>query len=110
MSSIALAAPIAQFPDLLRTWRKLQKFSQWDLLLTAGISQRHLSFLESGRSSPSREMVLKLARSLEVPLLEQNNLLGSVGFAPMFKQAALYDESMKQALQALQEMLKHHEP
>ncbi len=99
-----------QFPDLLRSWRKLRKLSQWDLSLSAGISQRHLSFLESGRSSPSREMVLKLAGSLEVPLEEQNSLLGSAGFAPMFRQAPLDDDSLKQARQALQMMLDHHEP
>lgn len=110
MATAAIAEPSAHFPDLLRSWRKLRKLSQWDLSLSAGISQRHLSFLESGRSNPSREMVLKLANSLEVPLEEQNTLLGSAGFAPMFRQQALDDDSMKQATQALQIMLEHHEP
>lgn len=98
------------FPDLLRSWRKQRKLSQWDLSLTAGISQRHLSFLESGRSSPSREMVLKLANSLEIPLLERNTLLGSAGFAPMYAQTRLDDDSLAQARQALTIMLEHHEP
>ncbi len=99
-----------RFPDLLRSWRKFRKLSQWDLSINAGISQRHLSFLESGRSSPSREMVLKLADSLEVPLQEQNALLGSAGFAPMFQEATLDDGSLAMARQALEVMLKHHEP
>lgn len=106
----AVASSAIAFPDLLRTWRKTRKLSQWDLSLAAGISQRHLSFLESGRSSPSRDMVLKLAGSLDVPLQEQNTLLGSAGFAPMFQEAALDDESLALARQALEIMLKHHEP
>jgi transcriptional regulator with XRE-family HTH domain len=110
MNTAVFTKPDTRFPDLLRSWRKLRKFSQCDLSLNAGISQRHLSFLESGRSTPSREMVLKLASSLEVPLQERNNLLGSAGYAPMFREAALDDESLAQARQALEVMLKHHEP
>lgn len=110
MSVAPAAYPTAGFPDLLRSWRKLRKLSQWDLSLSAGISQRHLSFLESGRSSPSREMVLKLARTLDIPLQEQNHLLGSAGFAPIFQAAALDDSSLDQARQALEVMLQHHEP
>jgi len=110
MTSAALSPQAVSFADLLRSWRKSRKLSQWDLALDAGISQRHLSFLESGRSSPSREMVLKLARSLDIPLQEQNTLLGSAGFAPMFQSAALDDASLTQARQALEVMLKHHEP
>ena len=110
MSVAPAVHPSAAFPDLLRSWRKLRKLSQWDLSLSAGISQRHLSFLESGRSSPSREMVLKLASTLDVPLQEQNNLLGSAGYAPIFQAAALDDDSLAQARQALEVMLQHHEP
>ena len=99
-----------QFPDLLRNWRKLRKLSQWDLSLNAGISQRHLSFLESGRSSPSREMVLKLADTLEIPLQEQNSLLSSAGFAPVYQAASLDDASLRQAREALEILLTHHEP
>lgn len=110
MTQQAITEISPQFPDLLRNWRKLRKLSQWDLSINAGISQRHLSFLESGRSSPSREMVLKLASTLEVPLQEQNTLLGSAGFAPMFQEAALDDDSLAQARLALEVMLKHHEP
>jgi transcriptional regulator with XRE-family HTH domain len=110
MSNLAVAEQSPPFPDLLRSWRKLRKLSQWDLSVTAGISQRHLSFLESGRSSPSREMVLKLAATLEVPLQEQNSLLSSAGFAPMFQAASLDHDSLALARQALEVMLKHHEP
>ena len=99
-----------QFSDLLRNWRKVRKVSQWDLALETGISQRHLSFLESGRSSPSREMVIRLAGTLELPLREQNGLLNSAGFAAAFSQNNFDAESMQHANHALSIMLKHHEP
>jgi transcriptional regulator with XRE-family HTH domain len=99
-----------RFPDLLRSWRKLRKLSQWDLAMNAGISQRHLSFLESGRSCPSREMVLKIASTLEIPLGERNNLLGSAGFAPVYSESRLDDASLANARSALEMMLNHHEP
>ena len=67
--------PRARLGDLLREWRKRRHHSQLSLALEAGISQRHLSFVESGRSAPSREMVLKLAEQLEIPLRERNRLL-----------------------------------
>jgi len=89
MSEALLTEQNPRFPDLLRSWRKLRKLSQWDLSVSAGISQRHLSFLESGRSSPSREMVIKLATSLDIPLQERNSLLGSAGFAPVYQEAPL---------------------
>ena len=72
----------ASFGDLLREWRKRRHHSQLSLALDAGISQRHLSFVESGRSTPSREMVLKLAEQLEIPLRERNRLLYPPGFPP----------------------------
>ena len=85
-SSIATQTSQGQqpkFPDLLRSWRKSRKYSQGNLALEAGLSQRHLSFLESGRSSPSREMVLQLANTMSLPLREKNALLNSAGFANM---------------------------
>lgn len=99
-----------QFSDLLRNWRKVRKVSQWDLALETGISQRHLSFLESGRSSPSRDMVIRLAGSLELPLREQNGLLSSAGFAAAYSQSSFDADSMQHANHALSIMLKHHEP
>lgn len=110
MSEAVLNEQNPGFPDLLRSWRKLRKLSQWDLSISAGISQRHLSFLESGRSSPSREMVIKLASSLDIPLQERNSLLGSAGYAPMYQAAPLDDANLAQARQALEILLKHHEP
>jgi transcriptional regulator with XRE-family HTH domain len=99
-----------QFSDLLRNWRKIRKISQWNLSLEAGISQRHLSFLESGRSSPSRDMVMLLARSLELPFREQNGLLNSAGFTSIYSHSGLDEAELEQARHALEVMLKHHEP
>ncbi len=110
MTSVALLNQPAKFPDLLRNWRKIRKHSQSDLSLTAGISQRHLSFLESGRSSPSREMVLLLANSLELPLREQNALLNAAGYTGVYSHAGIDQEELTQAHHALDVMLKHHEP
>ncbi len=110
MNEALLSEQNPRFQDLLRSWRKLRKLSQWDLSVSAGISQRHLSFLESGRSSPSREMVIKLAASLDIPLQERNSLLGSAGFAAVYQEAPLDDANLAQARQALEVMLKHHEP
>lgn len=109
MTSIA-TAPAPAFADLLRGWRKIRKLSQWNLALAAGISQRHLSFLECGRSSPSRDMVVLLARALELPLREQNALLNAAGFASLFPHRSLDAADLTEARQALSVMLEHHEP
>ena len=98
------------FSDLLRQWRKSRNLSQWALSDTAGVSQRHLSFLESGRSAPSRGMVLRLAESLAVPLREQNALLAAAGFAPAIPETPLDADELKQARQAVDLLLHHHEP
>src|ERR1044072_7106889 len=74
--------------ELLRWWRDRRKLSQLDLSLDAGISTRHLSFVETGRSAPSRDMVLRLAEHLDVPLRERNQLLASAGFAPRYREAS----------------------
>jgi len=98
------------FGEVLRETRGARKLSQLDLAVEAGISQRHLSFLESGRARPSRGMVLQLAESLELPLRNRNRLLVAAGFAPVFPQRALDSEAMKPVRQALQRLLLHHEP
>lgn len=98
------------FAKLLRQWRDLRKRSQLDLSLEAGVSQRHLSFLESGRAQPSREMILQLTEVLEIPLRERNLLLHAAGFAPTFQQRALQDDEMKAVRHALDLTLQHHEP
>src|SRR5262244_1730400 len=94
----------------LREWRQRRHLSQLDLAGDADISARHLSFVETGRSSPSREMVLKLAERLEVPLRERNVLLVAAGFAPAFPQRTLDDPALKAARQAIDLVLKAHEP
>ncbi|MBV9812773.1 MAG: helix-turn-helix transcriptional regulator, partial [Acetobacteraceae bacterium] len=71
--------------DLLRNWRQQRRLSQLDLALEAEISQKHLSFIESGRATPSRAMVLRLAEHLDVPLRERNTMLLAAGFAPAFR-------------------------
>lgn len=94
----------------LREWRQRRHLSQLDLAGDAEISARHLSFVETGRAAPSREMVLKLAERLEVPLRERNVLLVAAGFAPAFPQRSLDDPALKAARQAIDLVLKAHEP
>src|SRR5580692_2546077 len=96
--------------DHLREWRQRRHLSQLDLAGDAEISARHLSFVETGRAAPSREMVLKLAERLAVPLRERNVLLIAAGFAPAFPQRPLDDPSLKSARQAIDQILKAHEP
>lgn len=95
---------------LLRDWRQQRRFSQLDLALEAEISQKHLSFVESGRSQPSREMVLLLAEHLAVPLRERNALLLAAGYAPIYLERPLDDPALKAARGAIDLILKGHEP
>ena len=94
----------------LREWRQRRHLSQLDLAGDAEISARHLSFVETGRAAPSRDMVLKLAERLNVPLRERNVLLVAAGFAPAFPQRALDDPALKSARAAIDLVLKAHEP
>ena len=94
----------------LREWRQRRRMSQLDLATDADISTKHLSFLETGRAAPSRDMVLHLAERLEVPLRERNMLLVAAGFAPVFSQRALDDPALQNARQAIELVLKGHEP
>jgi transcriptional regulator with XRE-family HTH domain len=96
--------------DHLREWRQRRHLSQLDLAVDAEISARHLSFVETGRAAPSRDMVLKLAERLEVPLRERNVLLVAAGFAPAFPQRSLDDPALKSARQAIDLVLRAHEP
>jgi transcriptional regulator with XRE-family HTH domain len=104
------ASPVRPIGDHLRSWRQRRRMSQLDLALEAEISQKHLSFVESGRSTPSRDMVLTLAERLEVPLRERNLLLLSAGYAPVFPERSLDDPAMKAARAAIDLVLKGHEP
>src|SRR4029077_4191089 len=94
----------------LRQWRQRRHLSQLDLAGDAEISARHLSFVETGRAAPSREMVLKLAERLDVPLRERHELLVAAGYAPAFPQRSLDDPMLKSARQAIVLLLKAHEP
>ncbi|MES1148573.1 MAG: helix-turn-helix transcriptional regulator [Bradyrhizobium guangdongense] len=96
--------------DHLREWRQRRRMSQLDLAVEAEVSARHLSFVETGRAAPSRDMVLKLAERLDVPLRERNVLLVAAGYAPAFQQRPLEDPALKSARQAIDLVLKAHEP
>jgi transcriptional regulator with XRE-family HTH domain len=100
----------ARVGELIRDWRSRRRMSQRDQALEAGVSQRHLSFVESGRSSPSRDMVETLCEHLELPLRERNVVLLSAGFAPAFAERKLSDPSMAAARAAVELVLKAHEP
>jgi transcriptional regulator with XRE-family HTH domain len=95
---------------LLRDWRSRRRLSQMELALDADVSARHLSFVETGRSKPSRELLLQLAEHLEVPLRERNALLLAAGYAPAYAERPLGDEAMAPVLEALERLLKGHEP
>jgi transcriptional regulator with XRE-family HTH domain len=96
--------------ELLREWRNRRRLSQLDLALEAHVSARHLSFVETGRSQPSREMVLTLAEHLQVPLREQNTLLLAAGYAPVFSESSLESDEMEPVRRALDSILAGHEP
>ena len=95
---------------MLREWRQRRRMSQLDLALEADISTRHLSFVETGRSQPSREMLLHLAERLEIPLRERNVLLTAAGFAAVFHERPLSDPAMQAARRAIDLVLAGHEP
>jgi transcriptional regulator with XRE-family HTH domain len=98
------------FGEHLRFWRQHRRMSQLDLAQEAEISTRHLSFVETGRSAPSREMVLRLSERLAVPLRERNALLVAAGFAPMYRERSLDDPALAAARGAVDLILKSHEP
>src|ERR1043165_7280333 len=104
---MASARPIG---DHLREWRQRRRLSQLDLALEANISSKHLSFLETGRAQPSRDMVLHLAERLDVPLRERNVLLLSAGYAPVFAQRPLDDPALRHVRHAVDLVLKGDEP
>lgn len=95
---------------LLRDWRQRRRLTQMDLALEAEISPRHLSFVETGRAQPSREMLLHLSEELEIPLRERNTLLVAAGFAPMFRERGLDDAALASAKQAIDLVLAAQKP
>ncbi|WP_232511655.1 helix-turn-helix domain-containing protein [Herbaspirillum sp. meg3] len=104
------SSPARSVSDMLRDWRLRRRMSQLDLACEAEISTRHLSFLETGRSQASREMLLRLAERLEIPLRERNALLMAGGFAPLFPERALNDPALLAARKAIDQILTGHEP
>ncbi len=95
---------------LLRRWRDQRRLSQMELALEADVSTRHLSFVETGRSKPSRDMVVKLAEHLDVPLRERNELLLAAGYAPAYPETSLEDAEMGQVREVVSRLLAAHEP
>ena len=108
MSSYAAARPAVG--TLLRDWRQRRRMTQMDLALEADVSARHLSFIETGRSTPSADMVKHLAEQLEVPLRERNELLLAAGYAPAYGQRDLDEPGMGPVREALDRVLRGHEP
>ena len=113
MSAVSPFVPsvvASEFGQSLRYWRAKRGMSQLQLSADSGISQRHISFMESGRSQPSREMVLKLGLVLDVPLRQRNLLLLAAGFAPLYRERSLSDPELQPVRQALEYMLAQQEP
>jgi transcriptional regulator with XRE-family HTH domain len=100
----------ASFGAILRDWRRRRSLSQLALAAEAEVSQRHLSFIESGRSAPSRQMVVRLAERLDVPLRERNALLLAAGFAPAYRDRSADNPELQAAARAVELILKGHEP
>jgi transcriptional regulator with XRE-family HTH domain len=107
MTSVGAAPGVG---PLLRDWRRRRRLSQLELALEAGVSARHVSFVETGRSRPSPEMVLQLAEHLEVPLRERNQLLLAAGYAPQYGEHSLDDPEMEPVRGAIQRVLDAHAP
>jgi transcriptional regulator with XRE-family HTH domain len=107
MSTAHATVPVG---ELLRAWRRRRSLSQLDLALDASVSSRHVSFVETGRAHPSREMVLHLAEHLEIPLRDRNGLLLAAGYAPVYAERPLDAEEMGPVRQALARFLRAHEP
>jgi transcriptional regulator with XRE-family HTH domain len=99
-----------QLGGVLRHWRNVRGRNQLDLSIETGISQRHISFIESGRSTPSRQTLLEIAQVLDVPLRERNTLLLSAGYAPVYSEAAWNSAQMQSVTKALERILHQHEP
>ncbi len=109
-SAATPAAQVAHVGLLLREWRSARRLSQLDLALDAGISTRHLSYIETGKSKPSPEMLARLADTLEMSLRERNALLVAAGYAPRYPESQLATPAMAQVRHAIELMLKQQEP
>lgn len=107
---LAMSTQIQPVGHLLREWRRRRRLSQLDLALEAEVSQRHLSFVESGRSTPSRDMLMRLSEELDIPLRERNVLLTAAGFAPTYRERPLDDPDLEAAREAVELVIRGHEP
>jgi transcriptional regulator with XRE-family HTH domain len=107
---MTVASPARTVGDLLRRWRHQRRMSQLDLAVEADVSARHLSFVETGRSRPSRELVLHLAEHLDVPLRDRNTLLMAAGFAPTYPETPLDADDMAPVRDAIDKILGSHRP
>ncbi|WP_157250274.1 helix-turn-helix transcriptional regulator [Nonomuraea typhae] len=96
--------------EQLRQWRQRRRLSQLDLAIAADVSARHVSLVETGKSNPSADMVLRLARQLDVPLRERNRLLLAAGFAPRYTERPLHGDGLSAAWEAVERVLRAHEP
>ena len=108
MTTATLSA--SAFGPMLREWRRRRRLTQLDLGLAADVSARHLSFLETGRARPSRDMVLHLSEELDVPLRGRNELMIAAGFAPAYTEHGLEDNELTEVRRSLQQILTGHEP
>jgi transcriptional regulator with XRE-family HTH domain len=102
--------PGSELGALLRHWRDARRRSQFDLSIDTGVSQRHISFIESGRSAPGRQTLLDIAQALDIPLRDRNTLLLAAGFAPLYSEGAWNTQEMQGINRALERMLRQHEP
>jgi transcriptional regulator with XRE-family HTH domain len=110
MPAQTVTAPQVGIGPLLREWRRRRRRSQLELALDAGVSARHLSFLETGRSNPSRAMVIGLAANLELPLRDRNELLIAAGYAPEYRELAYEDPDLEPVRAAIDQLLAAHDP
>jgi len=109
-ASLKTTPEISELGALLRHWRDLRGKSQFELSLEAGISQKQISFVESGRSVPNRQTLMSIARVLDVPLRDRNTLFLAAGYAPIYSDGAWDSREMKSVTHALQRLLRQHDP
>jgi transcriptional regulator with XRE-family HTH domain len=109
-SNLNAKLPASELGVLLRHWRDMRGRSQFDLSLDAGVSQRQISFIESGRSVPGRPTLLDIAQALDIPLRDRNTLLLAAGYAPIYSEGAWNAPEMQSVTKALERILRQHEP
>jgi transcriptional regulator with XRE-family HTH domain len=109
-SNLNARLPASELGALLRHWRDIRGRSQLDLSLDTGVSQRHISFIESGRSVPGRQTLLDIAQALDIPLRDRNTLLLAAGYAPIYSEGAWNAPEMQSVTKALGRILRQHEP